>query len=500
MRAARGSHGSRPFREAGCLVSHMLFTSFSFMVFFAVVLVASRAIGNWRWRKLFLLAVSYIFYAAWNPPVVILLWISTVTDWHLAARIHRAGTLTSKRVYLALSLLVNLGLLGWFKYGGFLLENFSALCALLGAPVRVAQPSIVLPVGISFYTFQTMSYSMDVYRRRAEPWHDFADYALYVTFFPQLLAGPIVRAPSFLSQCATPKRADLNQMAGGTGLLIVGLFGKLVVADTFCVPVADAVFDGTAMPGLVQAWAGTLAFAVQIFSDFAGYSACAMGTAMCLGFSLPDNFRAPYAAIGFSDFWQRWHISLSSWLRDYLYIPLGGNRRGGRRTIVNLLVTMLLGGLWHGASWMFVAWGGLHSLFLIAEHGLQTSPLARCQIMRSRAVRAGLTLGTFCCVSLAWTFFRAKSMGRAWAVLRGMAGLEGLGRHSDLWLHPHRVLEIAVLTFGVVAGQVLLRESGMRQAAQRIPFALRALAVAVLGYAVVISLAGEDRAFIYFQF
>ncbi len=316
-----------------------------------------------------------------------------------------------------------MGILGFFKYGGFLLDNFILLVNSVGFDYSPAKPNIILPVGISFYTFQTLSYTLDVYHHKHNktvPWHSFLDYALFVTFFPQLVAGPIVRGVDFLPQCANPPRRDPGAVGRGLSLFFIGLFSKQVIADLTMAPIVERVFDGVGNPGFTAAWAGTLAFAVQIFCDFAGYSACAIGIAMCLGFYLPRNFRYPYGGIGFSDFWQRWHISLSSWLRDYLYIPLGGNRKGPTRTNINLCVTMLLGGLWHGASWLFVIWGALHGLFLLLEKLARRSAIARLRFWECRVGRIALALTTFFCVCLAWVFFRAPSLSRAWQMTCSM--------------------------------------------------------------------------------
>ncbi len=354
----------------------MLFNSYTFILFLAAVLLLSRMLANWTWRKSLLLLSSYVFYAAWNPPFVVVLWISTIVDWYVGKWIHASSTRERRTFFLIISLLVNLGMLSYFKYGGFFVDNLNMLLHLAGFNFAFSQISIVLPVGISFYTFQTLSYTIDIFRGRLSPWHSFLDYALYVTFFPQLVAGPIVRAANFLPQCRSSRIGSSKQMGWGLSLLVIGLFAKIVIADSLAAPTVEVVYDSHGTLGCIAAWAGTLAFAIQIFCDFFGYSTCAIGVALSLGFSLPDNFRWPYGAIGFSDFWRRWHISLSSWLRDYLYIPLGGNRMGIRRTYVNLMITMLLGGLWHGASWMFVIWGGLHGIYLMAEGLIRQSGVA----------------------------------------------------------------------------------------------------------------------------
>jgi D-alanyl-lipoteichoic acid acyltransferase DltB (MBOAT superfamily) len=297
----------------------MLFNSLTFVLFFAFVLTLHNLPLPWRVKKTNLLLASYLFYAAWNPPFVLLLWLSTVVDWTVARRIHAEERTGRRRLWLMASIGVNLGVLGYFKYGEFLLQNWQAFMASFGVDYTPPAWSIVLPVGISFYTFQTMAYSLDVYLKRAAPAKSLLDFSLFVTFFPQLVAGPIVRPTQLIPQFAEPRRASTKQLRWGLALMTIGLFNKIVIADGFLAPAADAVYGAeTPLPAL-DAWLGTLAFSGQIFCDFAGYSTTAIGIALCLGFSLPNNFQFPYAAIGFSDFWRRWHISLSSWLRDYLY-------------------------------------------------------------------------------------------------------------------------------------------------------------------------------------
>ncbi len=475
----------------------MVFNSYTFVIFLAVVLVLHSLPLPWKVKKLNLLLASYLFYAAWNPPFVLLLWLSTVVDWSAAQRIHSATTPRTRKAYLWLSLSTNLGLLGFFKYYDFLVESFVDLLALGGVTYAPPQLDVVLPVGISFYTFQTLSYTLDVYRGKLAPSGSFLDFALYVTFFPQLVAGPIVRASEFLPKLATPRRATSDQFGWGLCLLVLGLFQKVVLADGMFAPVVEQTFDEHARDlGTLAAWCGTLAFAGQIFCDFAGYSTCAIGVAMCLGFALPDNFRFPYAARGFSDFWKRWHISLSSWLRDYLYIPLGGNRLGVTRTHVNLLFTMLLGGLWHGASWTFVAWRGLHGLFLIAERGLCASPLAKWRIWSRPAGALLTTAATFAGVCLAWVFFRANGFSDAFHILGSMFGFVPSGAE-------HLSRELVIQTLAplalIVVAHLALRDGSLEGAARRCPAWALSLALALMSLSLFVS-PGAGRAFLYFQF
>jgi alginate O-acetyltransferase complex protein AlgI len=474
----------------------MQFDSYTFLIFFAAVLAVQRSPISWSAKKLTLLVASYLFYAAWNPPFVLLLWLSTLVDWFVARAIDRSETPRRRRGLVGLSLAVNLGVLGFFKYGGFALENFAALVRALGIAFEPAAPSLVLPVGISFYTFQTLSYTLDVYRREARPASSFVDYALYVTFFPQLVAGPIVRSGIFLPQCRGERRADRDALGRGLAQLVLGLFMKVVVADGLLAPVVEQVFDGPAEPAFGAAWIGSFAFAGQIFCDFAGYSTCAIGVAACLGFEIPANFRFPYAAAGFSDFWRRWHISLSTWLRDYLYISLGGNRRGAARTRVNLLLTMLLGGLWHGASWNFVVWGGLHGLFLVIERPFLTAQ-RRGSARRPGPARLAHALATFAGVCVAWTIFRADGLDRAFDMLGTM--LLGLQPEQPAAL-PAADGVLTLATIATILGlHYALRDSDFREVVDRCPWWLRSTLLAAM-LAAIAMMPGDDRSFIYFQF
>ena len=329
----------------------MQFDSFTFVVFFAIALAIYNTLRGWNARKWFLLVASYVFYSAWNPYFLALLIASTTLDWWIAQRIDHADVSSARKTWISITLVVNLGVLALFKYNQFALDNLAAALALLGVQYVPPRFDIVLPIGISFYTFHSLSYCIDIYRRKFAPTRSWRDYALYVAFFPQLVAGPITRFTQMRPQIESPRGTTRDGLSLACALLILGLFEKSVLADSIFAPVADAFFNGVDKNGIAASWSGVLAFAGQIFCDFAGYSTCAIGTALAFGFELPTNFRFPYAAVGFSDFWRRWHISLSTWLRDYLYISLGGNRRGEFRTYVNLMSTMLIGGLWHGAAW-----------------------------------------------------------------------------------------------------------------------------------------------------
>jgi len=472
----------------------MVFNSVSFLIFFVLVLGLYQLALPWAARKALLLVASYYFYAAFNIAFTPILLFTTVVDWIATNRMARLDHPRARLPWLLLSLASNLGLLGFFKYGNFLQENAIRLLASAGVGYQPALWNIVLPAGISFYTFQSLSYTIDIYRGTCRPARSFLDFAVFVSFFPQLVAGPIVRAKDFLPQLDVPRRATGAQLAWGLLLLLFGLFQKIVLADATLAPVVNATYDAATRLSTLDAWTGTLAFAAQIFFDFAGYSTCAIGVAMCFGFALPDNFRHPYAAAGFSDFWQRWHISLSSWLRDYLYIPLGGNRRGLPRTYANLCVTMLLGGLWHGADWRFVIWGGLHAAYLCGERVVVwlwpawLLPWARVRLL-------GAMLLTFFLVCLTWVFFRASSFERAASILNSMFVAR---------LRPSKVdASMLGLALAVVAGLLLYQWAVRNKTAEQIwsgiPRWLQAGLVA-LALFLILATPVQQQVFIYFQF
>lgn len=340
-----------------------------------------------------------------------------------------------------------------------------------------------------------MSYTIDVYRRKYKPCDSFLDFALYVGFWPALVAGPILRADPFLEQCRTPRKATARQYGWGLTLLTLGLFSKTILADWIMGPVSDDVFANVTGMSCLDAWVGVLAFSGQIYFDFSGYSLCAVGTAMCLGFMVPDNFHFPYASIGFSDFWRRWHISLSSWLRDYLYITLGGNRAGHRRTYVNLMLTMLLGGLWHGASWKFVVWGGLHGVYLVVER-LFRSRWGETWMTETRRRQIGFALLTYFLVLITWVFFRAANLSDSLSVLATMF----LGSGNPIFLPDNQIQRVLLLTVGLLAAHWLLRDSNLEAVAGRLRGWQVSVVLAGLLLTMILNASGDSRGFIYFQF
>ncbi len=473
----------------------MLFNSLTFVVFFVVVLGLYWSLGSWEARKNVLLVASYLFYGAWNPPFALLLFATTALDFYLGARIAGATDAGSRRGWMIASVTSNLSMLGFFKYGNFLLGNVQWLLAQVHVTYVPPHLDVFLPIGISFYTFHSLSYTLDVYRGVCAPTRSLRDFTLAVSFFPQLVAGPIVRAADFLPQLVTAPTLRAGQFGWGLLLMTLGLFEKVVLADTMLSGAADSVFGyGGPLPAL-DAWAGVLAFAGQIFFDFAGYSTCAIGAALCLGFHLKDNFRFPYAAIGFSDFWRRWHISLSTFLRDFLYFPLGGNRVGPWRGAINLVIVMFLGGLWHGAAWTFVVWGLIHGGLLVVEH-VARAIVKDAAWASTLVARLTLGLATYAAVCFAWVFFRAADFASASRLLHAMVGLLPAG--SPL-LTSQALIQVAVVTAGLLLAHWQLRDTSLEAVVTRMPrWLLTTLWSAMLG--AIILTQGQGNAFIYFQF
>lgn len=471
----------------------MLFNSLSFILFFVIVLALYYSkLFNWTGKKAMLLLASYVFYGIWNPPLVLLLWISTIVDWVSGKKLATEENPGTRKLWLLLSMFVNLGFLAFFKYRDFLLDNFTTVVNSYGYTYQTQPMSIILPMGISFYTFQTMSYTIDMYLRRTERAKTFLDFALYVTFFPQLVAGPIVRAGDLISQFYEEKKATINQFLWGLFLLTIGLFQKVVLADTLLSDTADKVFGAKSILNGLDAWAGTLAFSGQIFFDFAGYSTCAIGIALMLGIILPDNFRYPYAAIGFSDFWHRWHITLSTWLRDYLYIPLGGNRHGITRMYAALMITMLLGGLWHGAAWTFVIWGALHGIYLVVERMLK----GKVHFKINAFTGILLALLTYILVNFTWVFFRAREFLTAKNMIASMLFANHDGEKI---LQSFDIVKVFTLITILFVCHWLMRNTSMKAVSEKISPWILGIFWAVMFFLIVISQGGGEQ-FIYFQF
>jgi alginate O-acetyltransferase complex protein AlgI len=465
----------------------MLFATAKFLAFFAVAFAVYWLIGRHRRRLVWLTAASAFFYACWKWEFLFLILASTSVDYLVALKLVQTGGPRVRKALVALSVGINLGILAYFKYAAFLLDSATDVAHWLGWSVPAHAVKPFLPLGISFYTFEAISYVVDVYRGKTRPVRNPLDYAVYIMFFPHLVAGPIVRPNEFLPQLTRPKRFDWPRFQAGVQLFLIGLFKKAVIADQVALAI-DPVFKAPGEYGSAALWLAVLGYAVQIYGDFSGYTDMALGLAHTLGFKLPNNFNAPYLASSPADFWRRWHISLSRWLRDYLYIPLGGNRLGPARTMVNLFVTMLLGGLWHGANWTFVVWGAYHGVLLAVQRLIPKN-------WDHPALRPATTLLTFLLVCVGWVFFRAQSLADAGLILRGLVvptrGLELLGDGALL---------VVVCVLATLIGQALGQLKGSPRMLFRMPAPVAGVAMAAVLTLALILTPGEGKAFIYFQF
>jgi alginate O-acetyltransferase complex protein AlgI len=467
----------------------MLFDTPIFIVFLVVVVAAYWCL-KFRNQNRFLLVASYFFYGWWDWRFLCLMIGSTLIDYFIAIKIEDTEDRRMRRALLILSLVINFSILGFFKYFNFFVDSPAGALSVLGIHASVPLLRIILPPGISFYTFQEVAYIVDVYHGKLPASRSFLDYGLFISLFPHLIAGPIQRPSHLLPQVQKPREWDSEKALSGLLLILEGLFRKCVIADN-CALIANAAFGGSlGKPSLPVTLLGMYAFAWQIYGDFSGYSSIARGCAQLMGFHFMVNFRQPYLAESIQDFWRRWHISLSTWLRDYLYIPLGGNRYGERKTYRNLMLAMLLGGLWHGANWTFVIWGGLHGGALAAER----------KFRNEGAVTAGVVwkwlrrIFIFHVVCVAWIFFRAQSLPAAWAMVKGFTQWSW---RSEL---PSAFFFLALFSLPLFLLDLYLESSGdeyclaSATVRPRVAFGLAcAVVIALLG-------ANQANAFIYFQF
>ena len=472
----------------------MTFDSLTFVVFLAAIFAGYWTVRSWPARKVFLLAASYLFYAAWNPFFVLLIIATTGFDWLASHWMNRTRHLPYRRAILAASITINLGSLGFFKYAQFFSDTAVDLLHVFGINFEPVSLGILLPVGISFYTFESLSYVIDVYRRRIGVSKSLLDYGLYVTFFPHLVAGPILRYGDFSPQFAQPRSWASADVGKGLALFVFGLALKVCLADLVFAPVVDRVFAGAAHSGFAESWLGATSFSLQAYCDFAGYSLCAIGVAFMFGFRFPMNFESPFGSVGMAELWTRWHMSLASWIRDYVFVPLGGYRRGRLRGEANLLVAFLLVGLWHGAAWTFVAWGGLQGVFIILEHLIKRHVWDFGKV-DNRFGRAGLAVATFGLFSIAAVFFRAHSFGQGASILGSMFGA---GERSALVPFSEAIVAIA-LGACVVGAHILFGHLRRWDWLDRWSTGARAASLAVALAAVLFS-PGFNPAFIYFQF
>lgn len=419
----------------------MLFTQIEFALFFLIVALFCGVVRNHRLKKVFLLAASYYFYAYWDWRFAGLLLLSSGVDYAVGFGLKRARRDRTRKALVTLSIVTNLGVLFVFKYLNFLIGPLTVALAPLGFHLETL--NLILPVGISFFTFQKLSYTVDVYRRNLEPCGSFIDFALFAAFFPQLVAGPIVRAADFLPQLQQPRTMTWHRTFLGARQFILGLFKKVIIADGVS-GFVDNVFAHAGAFDCTTTWLSVLAYTAQIYCDFSGYSDMAIGAARVLGYDLCRNFSHPYLATSLSDFWRRWHISLSTWLRDYLYVSLGGNRKGKYRTYANLILTMLLGGLWHGAAWTFAAWGLLHGLGLAVSRRSTEKNGQPKPTRGNRRSRVLGWIGTMLLVVIGWVVFRSQSFAAAGAMLRQMF----LPASGMTWVPVFPILAVSIVAAG----------------------------------------------------
>ncbi len=458
----------------------MLFHTWTFLLFFIVVYAGYIALRKTRFWLHWLLVASYVFYGWWNPLYLTLIVYSTLLDYVLVILMDRSR---NKKLWIVVSLVSNLGLLGFFKYAGFFTENFNRLLAFAGVEYALPAPDLLLPVGISFFTFQSMSYTIDFYRGEVHRERSLLRFAVFVSLFPQLVAGPIERARELLPQLNQFPKITAKDCADGLSLFVVGLFKKLALADYLAMYVDDVYSS----PGSYNSSAlllATFAFAWQIYFDFSGYTDMARGIGLTMGIRLMQNFNNPYVATGLGDFWSRWHISLSTWFRDYVYIPLGGNRRGDWSMYRNLFLTMVISGLWHGAAWTFVVWGALHAVGVMLTRRAERS-LWYLELV-PRFVKQLLVFGFVC---FAWIFFRAANLDDAWLIVTRLV--------TTSWSDSSFPL-LALLLVGSIWAYQFVYESRLRGLLEWLPLRV-ILVTGMLMYLFSVPGTGSE-AFIYFQF
>lgn len=471
----------------------MVFNSLEFAVFLPVVLLIYWRLGHKSQNRM-LLAASYLFYGWWDYRFLSLLLISTSIDYFVGLRLEQTEDDKRRKSFLLISVAANLGILGFFKYFNFFVDSAAEVMRTLGLNPDTPTLRIILPVGISFYTFQSMSYGFDVYRRRIPATRNFFDFALYVAYFPQLVAGPIERAQALMPQIVRPRvTPDRRQVASALVLILIGLFKKVAIADVMA-PIADAAFNAPSGSSSVTLLVGLYAFALQIYGDFSGYTDIGRGASRLMGIELMENFNQPYLSRNITSFWRTWHASLSNWLHDYLYIPLGGNRNGRFNTYRNLMIVMLLGGLWHGAAWTFVIWGGLHGIYL-SVHRAVGKYVPRGYQGRFSFRRDFLpVLATFHLVALAWVFFRAESVAGAFGYLDSLFSLQSGFTNRD-----HLVL-FAGAALCVVFLDIAQRNADQHEVTLQWRPVWQGIAYGGLLLALIVFSGGALTPFIYFQF
>ncbi|MEM9075503.1 MAG: MBOAT family O-acyltransferase [Bacteroidota bacterium] len=482
----------------------MLFNSLEFFVFLPLVFFIYwfLTFKSLRVQNVFIVIASYLFYGWWDWRFLSLIAISTVVDYYIGINLYKEKRESKRKLLLWGSLVINIGFLGFFKYYNFFAENFVQAFSFFGNTISSRSLNIILPVGISFYTFQTLSYTIDVYRSKLEPTKDFIGFAAFVAFFPQLVAGPIERASNLLPQLQKRRTFNYKQASGGLKLITWGLFKKVAIADSLA-PMVDDIFSNVGTYPSSTLFLGVIFFGFQIYGDFSGYSDIAIGTSKLLGIELMSNFKFPYFSRNIAEFWRRWHISLSTWFRDYIYIPLGGSKSSLKTVIRNILLVFLISGFWHGANWTFIAWGAIHALFFIPLliSGRNRKFLNSFVLMGLNKSTLKEMLGiltTFVVVTLSWVFFRAESLTHAAHYFKKMF----FDMSFRVYNHPlgYRMVDYFILLLLFVLYEYVIRKD------ERNPYKFKSKPLRFILYTLTIFGtilfydSGVDRSFIYFQF
>ncbi len=476
----------------------MLFNSTEFLFFLPTVLFLYWFIFNKKieHQNLIIVLSSYFFYGWWDYRFLSLIFLSTVVDYYVGLKIYKESSLIKKKKFLLFSISINIGMLGVFKYYNFFVESWLILFSSLGYDIQSLWTlNIILPVGISFYTFQTLSYTIDIYKNKLEPTKNFISFASFVCFFPQLVAGPIERATNLLPQILNKREVNLNQITQGLKLILWGLFKKVVIADSLS-PIVNDIFDNYQNYNGFDLWLGAIYFAFQIYCDFSGYSDIAIGTAKLFGFELMSNFKFPYFSRNIGEFWRRWHISLSTWFRDYLYIPLGGSKQSRWISLRNIFIIFTISGFWHGANWTFIVWGIFHSVLFIPSFLLKNNRKNINSIVAQNKLFPSFleiykVASTFILVTIGWIFFRSQSVQNSIEYL-----INGLKLNSDFDFPPNFILSYLIIL-------IIIEWNGRyneRDVLGKIPKKLTFITLLILIYLIIINFTNEPSKFIYFDF
>ena len=482
----------------------MLFNSFEFAIFLPVVFLTYWFFlkNNRKWQNLFLLIASYLFYGWWDPRFLVLILFSTIVDYSIGINMSRTDSISKKKLFLIISLIVNLGILGFFKYYNFFLDNFIELSKIFGFQANISSLNIILPVGISFYTFQTLSYTIDIYRGKLNPTKDFITFAAFVSFFPQLVAGPIERATALIPQFQKERKFNYMLATEGLRQILWGLFKKMVIADN-CAKYVNDIYSDYGAQDPANLLLASILFSFQIYGDFSGYSDIAIGTSRLFGFDLMKNFAFPYFSRDIAEFWRRWHISLSTWFRDYLYIPLGGSRGSKLFQIRNTFIIFIVSGFWHGANWTFIFWGFLNALFflplLLGNKNRRHINFDRYLSLRDRLIDYSKILLTFSLTTIAWVFFRSESIQQGFHIISRIFSTEVLNVPS-LFKNPSVLLTLLFIGYLLFVEWIGKNEEfALSRYDNRFNKPLRFVVYFVTLFFILTS-SGSSQQFIYFQF